>query len=227
MDMLWIISIVMAISGVLGGIINFFISDPVGERPLTWWQHILVGLGAAFMVPLFLNMISSGLIDAIRGTSGQMPDFSKLFVLAGFCLVAAVSSRAFIRTLSERVLQEARTAKKIAEEGQEQAAEARSIVAPLVEEEPPSEVITSSIPDRTVETGLSDNERSILNAMTRPPFTMRSLSGLAKETDLEKAKVNDIISGLVEKGLAAQWDSSSGKRRWYATSKGRSILTKG
>src|SRR5437899_1806340 len=89
-------------SGVLGGVINYFITDTNQEKPLRWWQHVIVGIGAAFMVPLFLNMISSGLIDAIRGTEKIPADPAKLFVLAGFCLVAAVSARAFIRSISDR-----------------------------------------------------------------------------------------------------------------------------
>jgi hypothetical protein len=221
----------MMASGILGGIMNFFIADPQAERPLLWWQQIVVGVGAAFMVPLFLNMISSGLIDAIRGTNGQTPDLSKLFVLAGFCLVAAVSSRAFIRTISERVLQEARNAKKKAEEAQEQAAEARAIVAPLVEEEAPTEMtgpeVASEASEQGGEANLSDEERSVLNAMTRSRFTMRSLSGLAKETGLEKARANKIISSLMAKELVAQGLSSGGHPRWYATSTGRTIAADG
>ena len=67
MDMLWTIVIVMVASGLLGGIINFFIADTQAEKPLSWWQHIVVGVGAALMVPLFLNMISSGIIDSDSG----------------------------------------------------------------------------------------------------------------------------------------------------------------
>ena len=225
MDMLWTIVIVMVASGLLGGIINFFIADTQAEKPLSWWQHIVVGVGAALMVPLFLNMISSGIINSIRGTSGQSPDLSELLVLAGFCLVAAVSSRAFIRTISERVLQEARAAKKKAEDAQEQAAEARAIVAPFVEEEGPNEVTdTASVAEQSSETGLSADERSVLTAMTSKSFTMRSLSGIAKDSSLERVTVNNIISTLIGKGLVAQGLSSGGNPRWYATSAGRKVV---
>src|SRR6185437_10161032 len=100
MNPLFAIAIVMFLAGLLGGLVNFFLAETAVEKPLTWWQHTIIGVTASFMVPLFLNMISGDLIDKIIATS----DYSKLFVLADFCLVAAVSSRAFIRSLSERVL---------------------------------------------------------------------------------------------------------------------------
>jgi hypothetical protein len=226
MDMLWIIVIVIAGSGLLGGIVNFFIADPETEKPLTWWKHIFIGFVAAGMVPLFLNMISSGLIDSILGRSNQSPDPSKLFVLAGFCLVASISARAFIRTISERVLQEARSAKKKAEDAQEQAIKAMAIVAPLVEEETPKDVAaTAPEGEGALEVALSDDERSILTAMIRSSFIMRSVSGLAKDTGLEKARVNELLSSLIAKGLVAQGLGSGGNPRWYATTAGRTRLT--
>ena len=124
MSPLYEIALVMLVSGTLGGLVNYYLTDQQDEKQLTWWQHAFVGVVAAFIVPLFLNMASGDLIDKIRGVDGKAPDPSKLFVLAGFCLVAAASSRAFIRSLSERVLQEVRSAKKKAEAAQEQAAEA-------------------------------------------------------------------------------------------------------
>jgi hypothetical protein len=65
--------------------------------------------------------ISSSLIESIRGNGDSGVEYSRLFVLAGFCLVAAVSSRAFIRSISERLLQDVRTAKKSAEQAEKDA----------------------------------------------------------------------------------------------------------
>ena len=45
-------------------------------------------------------------------TEALVRDFSKFLVFAGFCLVAAISSRAFIKTLSDRILKEATEAKE-------------------------------------------------------------------------------------------------------------------
>ncbi|TLD46313.1 MAG: hypothetical protein FAZ92_01424 [Accumulibacter sp.] len=215
------IALVMLVSGVLGGLVNYFISDPQDERRLTWWQHIFVGVTAAFMVPLLLNMISADLIDKIRGVNGQPGDYSKLFVLAGFCLVAAVSSRAFIKTMSERVLQEVRSAKKNAEEAKEDAAEAKAAVAPFVEEEiSENEIDKKDLPE-TPEVDLTEPEKKVLKAMVSSSYSMRSITGIAKDTGLAKLSVSHVISTLMRKGLVVQAQSSSGQPRWYPSAEGR------
>jgi len=59
----------------------------------------------------------------------------KLLVLLGFCLVAAISSTAFIRTLSDRILTEARQARRDAAEAKGDAAEVKEAVQPLMVKE--------------------------------------------------------------------------------------------
>jgi hypothetical protein len=224
LDTLWLIAAVMLIAGALGGLIAFFLSDPQNEKKLAWWQQMIVGIGAAFIVPLFLNMISGDLIDKIRGTNGQNPDFSKLFVLAGFCLVAAFSSRAFIQSISEKILQAVRNADKKAEEAKEQAAEAKEVVAPLIEEETAEELISDSPMNKLAATPeLSDEERSVLRTMVNGSYSIRSISGMAKDSGLEKAKVNAAITSLIVKKLVTQTRSTGGQPRWYATRLGRKI----
>jgi fluoride ion exporter CrcB/FEX/DNA-binding MarR family transcriptional regulator len=219
------ITTVMLISGALGGVVNYFLSDTQDEKTLTWWQHVFVGIVAAFIVPLFLNMASGDLIDKIRGVDGRLPDYSKLFVLAGFCLVAAASSRAFIRSLSERVLQEVRSAKKKAEEAKEDAAEAKAAVAPFVEDEVVEEVPThTKLTEQARLVDLTSDERAVLGAMATGPFSMRSISGIASDCDLPKSNVNSALTSLVAKGYVGQGRSStSDQPRWFITQEGRNV----
>ncbi len=221
---MWQIAAVMLGSGVLGGIINFLITDPAQERPLKWWQHVTVGIGAAFMVPLFLNMISSGLIDDIRGANDSPSDPAELFVLAGFCLVAAVSARAFIRTLSNRLLQEVRDAKQTAQDAKEDAAEAQRVVAPLVEQDvTEAEAGTDDQAPKRVASTLSPEELRALSALAHSSFSMRSLTGLARDAQLDKTVVNSVLSNLLAQGLIAQTQSKNGQPRWYLTPLGRQV----
>ena len=96
----------------LGGAVNFYLVDPATERPLKWWQHIVIGVSAALLVPVFLNMISSNLIAEIRGSMDAEGTLSKLLVLSGFCLLAAISSRTFIHSMTDRLLQQLNETKK-------------------------------------------------------------------------------------------------------------------
>jgi hypothetical protein len=213
-------------SGLLGGLMNFIIADPHTETPLDWWKHLVLGLGAAYMVPLFLNMISSGLINEIRGGNESPGDGSKLFVLAGFCLVAAVSSRAFIRSLSERVMREARNATKEAKEAKEQAVEAKNIVFDSSAELDIRE--SDATTDALKEQGrsLSPEERAVLTKMTKARFSLRSSYGLAKDTGLEEETVNTVLSSLMSQGLVGRALAPNGNPRWYATHHGRTVLAR-
>jgi DNA-binding NarL/FixJ family response regulator len=218
------IALVMLLSGALGGVVNYFLSDKKDSQGLSWWQHVFVGVVAAFIVPLFLSMASGDLIDKIRGVDGKAPDFSKLFVLAGFCLVAAASSRAFISSISERVLQQAREATEKAEAAQEDAAEAKAAVAPFVEEE--AEDKSGNNPDEegpSIVIQLSENEKRVLKAMASGNYSLRSITGIAKDSGLDKSAVNVAITELLKKKYVAQGQSSSGQPRWYLTSTGRML----
>lgn len=222
----YIVGIMLA-AGCLGGIINFFLSDAGTEKPLPWWQHVIVGLGAAFMVPVFLNMISSRLIAEITGTEMTAEILSKLLVLAGFCLLAAVSSRAFIRTMTDKVLQEVFAAKKEAKEAKIQAESAEAIASLSIEPEA-TEVSAITTTRELVEAAteedqiqVSETERQILNAMLESKFAMRSMSGVAKDSGLSVMQVKQALNQMIERGMIAEAKNKNGQLRWYPTFAGR------
>ncbi len=215
----------MLIAGVVGGLINSYLSDPLIERPLTWWQHVIVGVGAAFMVPVFLNMISSRLIAEITGTEITSDTLSKLLVLTGFCLLAAVSSRAFIRSMTDRLLQEVSSAKKEAKEAKAQAENAEVIAEANAKMEPERSLATEATATEAVETTprvqVSELEQKILKAMAESKFAMRSLTGIAKDAELSTAQVNRAIGELMQKQLVIEGKNRDGQLRWYPTAEGR------
>lgn len=107
---LWTLIGIVFLAGVLGGIINWLISSKDEDAGrVGWLKSVVVGIGASSLMPLFLNTISSTLVPNIldgKGTSGDV------LVFAGFCLLAAISSRAFIETLTNKVLREVRETKE-------------------------------------------------------------------------------------------------------------------
>lgn len=164
MQALYFIVPTMLAAGLLGGAVNYFLSDPPAappakktpepkkkageakpgeaagepspaapEKRLEWWQHLFIGVSAAFAVPVFLNMISSDLIAEITGNINDSKNLSKLLVLDGFCLLAAISSRAFLRSLSDKLLEQVKETKKQAKEAKETAAAAKQEVATKTE----------------------------------------------------------------------------------------------
>jgi len=124
--MSWQIIAVIFIAGAAGGFVNFLTTAPKdpGEKELSREGHIVVGIVAAFVVPLFLNISSSSLLTSVQTGKPDDP-FRSLLVLAGFCLIAATSSRAFLSTVSERVLRLAKEANKNADDAKKQSDDAK------------------------------------------------------------------------------------------------------
>ena len=115
MPLLFFILIVVAIvfaAGGLGGLVNYYMalsSDPTNARLS---HSLVIGLAAAFLVPLFLQMISSDLLNDAKASDSYI----EFFIFAGFCLVAAISSRAFVQSLTSRVLSQVQEARVHAEQ---------------------------------------------------------------------------------------------------------------
>ncbi|MCW3097696.1 MAG: hypothetical protein JWL77_3314 [Chthonomonadaceae bacterium] len=91
-------------------------------------RSVVSGIGAAALVPLFLNLTSSNLVDHIKGNSVAKipPDSFFYFVFAGLCLLAAISSTAFIRSLSDKVLAQVARAENLSTQAASQARKAES-----------------------------------------------------------------------------------------------------
>ena len=174
-------------------------------------------MAASFLVPLFLNMISSNLIDVIK--SG---DNSKLLILLGFCLVAAISSTAFIRTISDRVLTEAKQAKVAAQEATAQVAQVQEEIQPLVAKETEQDDAAAVV---TLGSSPSTNEDSILRALAVRRWALRSQSGLAKETHLDSGEVARMLDDLGKRGLVDKRSTKNGTR-WFISDQGRLALSK-
>lgn len=73
---------------------------------------------------------------------------------------------------------------------------------------------------------VSENERKVLESIINSQFVMRSVTGVANDTNLSKAAVNRIYSVLIDKGLLSQTKNKDGKLRWYPTNLGRRIVAK-
>jgi len=214
--------VVMLVAGLVGGGLNYFRSQTEDAPSADPRQSLLGGVIASFLVPLFLNMISSNLLDAIKGTANTAGDVSKLFVFAGFCLLAAVSSRSFIATLTDRVLKEAKATRQ-------EVKQIKSEVEPIIDKETekePQEIspLTVSVADNI---STNDDVRKVLNALANSRFTLRTRTGIVQETHIDQVEVDRILATLVETGLAGRAEimvHGKPKTRWYINEKGRIFL---
>ncbi len=90
---------------------NFDTHEKDGKDKLAKLKYILLGIGAALLVPAFLKMISSNLVSS--------QDNNDYLIFAGFCLIASIFSRRFITTIGERILEAAKKAEKTAQESKQ------------------------------------------------------------------------------------------------------------
>ncbi len=260
-DMLAAIAAVMVVSGALGGLVGRFLDEAGGAGRVTaeadapmppalaWWKHVLIGITAALMVPIFLDMISSDLIDRIRGQAGQERDPAGLLNLAGFCLVAAVSSRSFIGSLSARLLQEVRQARHQAAEAASTATEARSQASDaaaaadsamqqatagqmLAQAQWLEEADTTPSSRRSrdsrpaADAALTEPDRLLLHLLAQPPATLRLPATLAQQAGLDPQAADTALLRLQSRGWAGLTLGSDGQPRCFVTASGRAALTR-
>jgi len=211
-----IICIIIISCGLLGGIANFFrFEQNVEFSSFNLKRSLLIGTVSAFTVPLFLQMVSSDLI----AEAGSTP--SKYFVLIGFCLIAAFFSNRFLQSVGERVIRDLEEVKKKTNDYKE-------IVEELAEDKTDNEESTVAVP--TAEDIIPQIENPNMSALYKTfqneKFKFRTISGLAKESSLDKSQVEGIISTLEGNKLVKRFKGKGGKNIYSMTEKGKTIINK-
>jgi hypothetical protein len=211
------IIIIIFVAGSLGGVTNFLNTKLENDGWLHFWRCLISGIAAAFVVPLFLQMIQSALLE-------QLPEsHPACLVFAGFCILAAVSSRGFLDGLAKKAL-------RLAEENSRKTDKIKTKVeelSPILAKETEGNIPTGIDPSSVKLDGdpvLSSKPLAVLNALLNPSYTFRTIEGLKKESKLStEEEVNDSLRSLKSSGYANQ-STRNNTDYWYATAKGRSIL---
>ena len=185
-----IILLIMIVAGVLGGIANFFLSDrsaDPGRRE--WGKYIILGVISALTVPLFLNMLSSNLLEAART---RPVDF---FVFAGFCLIYVVASRRVVENVANRLLGQMDQMKREMVQLKQQRQEAPPPVSR--EEAPALADAPLAVPKiEAVKESLSYNDIEILRALAEEHYVYGNLVGLTDKTGLARDLVSTRLTVL-------------------------------
>lgn len=90
----------MLICGIIGGVTDQAVESIQNNGTIKKgiFGKIMLGVVAAFLVPLFLNTISSNLVEKVGS------DIQSFYVFIGFCLLASLSPMVFIKTLSDKAI---------------------------------------------------------------------------------------------------------------------------
>lgn len=201
------------VSGAFGGVAGHFLYGGEWKRDLA--KNIVLGVCAAFMVPLFLNTISSSLVREVIDGAGVVS--VEYLVLVGFCLVASISAQKFIRLMSANLIKELEEVKATAQDASRKAETALGVTESSIEPE------TDSIDpeDQEAAKALDALTQKVLVHILNGPYTMRSATGLAKELSLDVKQVSDSLRILRELNFVGRGVNAYGKSRWYLTASGK------
>jgi len=205
---IWTLLGIMTVAGAFGGLINYFIERRDNSEKASIVRSLVVGIGASYLVPLFLNMISSDLMRQLDQDAGR------LLVFVGFCLIAAITSSAFIRSLSDRVLKEASEAKQLSKELNE-------AMMPILlrENEPVREEgpLSRGIRDEPIDPETIE----LLHALASGKYAWRTLDGLHQQTGLDAEQILAHLQNLLQNGHIVSREDRLGVTRWAVTAKGK------
>jgi hypothetical protein len=233
-----VLLIIMMLCGVAGGYVNYIFNlidksiNGNGMFPqLTAgpFHFIFIGVVSVFIVPLFLSLVQSELLkQTLSGGEASIIDY---FIYAGFCLIAAIYSRAFIQTISSRVLALASHASRVANETEEKQGKLTTEIDELAEVVGSNVDTTAEILDleaageHTRQANLTDDQRRVLSALKAKPYLSRTLKGISEDSGLNRNKTLEVLGQLLEDRLAREKISEkTGNTLYEITSKGANFL---
>ncbi|MBA2594918.1 MAG: hypothetical protein H0U97_22805 [Gammaproteobacteria bacterium] len=194
MSLCYVVALLFA-AGVFGGIVNFALARTEESTwPNAFWS-VVIGLGAAFLVPLFLNTISSSLLSGLLDGTATSTD---PFVFFGFCLLGAIASKSMIQTLTQKVLREA-------EEAKSEVKKLKKEVEPIIVKETEPEIVDNEKGGLRGEAyGLVGEEpKKIIRALGNSKYSRRTVQGISKEAGVSREKVIEVLEWLQKNSLGA------------------------
>ena len=213
-----IILLIMIAAGVLGGVANYFLRDRQQESsPQDWAKYSILGVIAALTVPLFLNMISSNLLEAARTRS---VDF---FVFAGFCLIYVVASRRVFENAANKLLGQVDQMKREMVQIKQQRQE---VALSALREEPAVAADTPlpAVKPEVIKESLSYNDIEILRALSEDSYVYGNLAGLTDKTGLARDLVSSRLTVLKSLGLIETRINDKNVLHWFVSPKGKQML---
>jgi len=212
---------IMVTTGILGGVANYFLNERDSASPWrTSARYAVLGVVASLTVPLFLNMISSHMLEATRLNS------SELFVFAGFCLLYVVVSRRFFENLAVKLMRQVELVRKDVQHLQEVGGHAAS-VAPVsvkaVETEAPESSTASSVVELP-RNAVSYGDIELMRAVGEGNAIYGALTALSAKTTLPRDQVAPRLAALKSMGLIESKIDDKNVVRWHLTPKGKSLL---
>jgi hypothetical protein len=215
---IFVLVAVMLMSGVFGGLVNYYMLSQYDPDTTSMPRSLVVGIGAAFLVPVLLALVNSDLIALSRD------DSSRFLIFTGFCLIAAIASRFVVTSVSDKILTEARTARQQADRVMHELYLVQAEIKPLIEAETEDDHPVSA-DAMTPDEDLDVTTAQVLKTLGNGRYIYRSLNGLCDETDASEATMVKTLEIMVARYLAGRIMGKDGVR-WHITDTGRRMLAR-
>lgn len=203
---------IMVVAGILGGIANYFLADRHGEPARRdWLKYPVFGVVAALTVPLFLNMISSTLLEGART---KPVDF---YVFTGFCLIYVVASRRLFENMVQRLMGQIDQVRREVGHLKQQKRDEPIVVA-KAEAEPVK--LAESDPKEV----LSYNDVEILRALAEESFVYGNLVAICESTGLARDFVSQRLTVMKAMGVIETRINDKNVLHWFVSARGKAVL---
>lgn len=228
LDSIFVMAGIIVVAGMIGGYAAYLTQDGSdnanGAAAAPAKRFFILGVVAAACVPLFLSLVRSEVVSVIlTNRTGQRLESYLVFI--GLCLIAAFSSRRFIESVSQRILQQVERANVKAEQAERTAEAAQETALEIADErsaevQGSQETIDSDAQQQSLEIGgLSTNEARALRALTKMSY--RTATGVAADVGMPRNQIGEVLDSLAGKGLAMVTQSPTTKGvRWKITAAG-------
>ncbi len=207
---------IMVVAGVLGGIANYFLADRQGESGRQGWlKYAVLGVVAALTVPLFLNTISSTLLEGARTKPID------LYVFAGFCLVYVVASRRLVENVALRLKAQLEQMKREVGDLRQQNLEIQELAASR--DERPAEPRFEVKPEP--KEALTYNDVEILRALAEESFVYGNLAAVCERTGLGRDFVSQRLTLMKSLGVIETRINDKNVLHWFVSPRGKQVLS--
>jgi DNA-binding transcriptional ArsR family regulator len=173
---------------------------------------LIFGIVAALTVPLFLNMISSTLLEGART---KPVDF---FAFAGFCLIYVVSSRRFVENVAQRLMGQIDQVKREVGHLKQQKRDEPVVMPAKIESEPVKPV------EPEPKEVLSYNDVEILRALVEESFVYGNLAAICERTGLNRDFISQRLTIMKAMGVIETRINDKNVLYWGVSVRGKAVL---
>ncbi|MGV8994170.1 MAG: YEATS-associated helix-containing protein [Flavobacterium sp.] len=216
-----IIIVIILVVGSFAGFtnyLNFYFKNLVKSK-YEIFKYIISGIGAAILVPLLLNMLSSDLVQ-----ESENYNILNYFVFAGFCYIAGYFSDRFITSIGDKVLKDLEETKEKVEKVENATKVNQETINFIVSAETEADGLESTRKDFQKlnikkafgDDAIQNQQNKIIDSFSGK-FKFRTLKGISKYINDDEVVTKTKLEDLEHRGIIKKLDRADGEDLYALT----------